>query len=126
MKKHDDEKSREAGTAAGKRDGEKSPTHRSRSGAAQGRGKKKSRTQGAAHRMKKHRPPTPRSAKTRSAQGPQTAPPSVFPQPSLDSFEEGGAGESQRPEQEPPPPTAYGPEPGEIRGEADDLFEYVV
>jgi hypothetical protein len=48
-----------------------------------------------------------------------------MPQPSIESYEEGSPEGQNRPEQEPPPPTASAQQPGLPGGDADDLFEYV-
>jgi hypothetical protein len=67
-----------------------------------------------------------RSGTTRSAErGPAPELPPIGPQPSIESFEEGAPEGQNRPEQEPPPPTASAQQSGLPGGDADDLFEYV-
>ena len=82
------------------------------------RAKKRRLPRGASTRSRKRSKAGAPATRRAMERGPAPEPPSILPQPSLDSPEEEPSVE-QRPEQEPPPPTAFAP-----GGDSDDLFEY--
>jgi hypothetical protein len=89
-------------------------------------GKKRRLPRGARAHARKQSSRSRRSGTTRSAErGPEQELPPILPQPSIESFEEGSPEGQDRPEQEPPPPTASAQQPELPGGDADDLFEYV-
>lgn len=113
-----------------KRDREASPRHRestegssrlSRTKKAKAKGKKRRLPKGSSTRSRK-RSTLGHPAKRSQKRGIAPEPPPRS-QPSIEGFDEEIEGMG-RPEQEPPPPTAFlDPGPG---GEGDDLFEYVI
>jgi len=123
---HDEHQDRESKDDA---EGRREPTKErmtSRSRKVKPAGKKRRLPRGARAHARKQSSRTSRTGTSRGAErGPAPEPPPILPQPSIESYEEGSSEGQNRPEQEPPPPTASAQQSGLPGGDADDLFEYV-
>jgi len=123
---HDENQDRES---KDNEEGRREPTRErmtSRSRKVKPAGKKRRLPRGARAHARKQSTRAHRSGTTRSAErGPAPEPPPIMPQPSIESYEEGSPEGQNRPDQEPPPPTASAQQSGLPGGDADDLFEYV-
>jgi hypothetical protein len=123
---HDDDQDRDSKDNT---EGRREPTRErmtSRSRKVKPAGKKRRLPRGARAHARKQGSRASRAGTMRSAErGPAPEPPPIMPQPSIESYEEGSPEGQNRPEQEPPPPTASAQQSGLPGGDADDLFEYV-
>lgn len=124
MTQNSDDQDREAKGSSERRREPAGESSTARSGRSRMPGRKKKAHRTSRVRSKKG-DSAARGARRKPESGPAPEPPPIIPQPSIDSYEE-GTPEENRPEQEPPPPTASaypGEGPG---GDSDDLFEYVL